>query len=139
MAHKQYVNIAKDYEVHKDTPLKSINHQNKDILKKIIGKDIELKSSYSIQKRKYYVDDVLDMYQESSAGKLIPAFKLFNKKLSDNQQIIINTPTSLIQEKTENGMNKLILNYEHNINIEKGFKHLHKQTQEPLKIYIYYN
>lgn len=136
MAHKQYVDIVKKYEPHKKSPLENINQKNKTILSEVIGKNIEIKSSYAPSKRKYYVNDIEDIFVESSSGKLIPGYKLVNKKLSNSQQITVNAPYVEIETKMNEDKKTLILKYEQEINFERGFKHLHKPTQPPLKIYI---
>lgn len=137
MAHKKRIDYTKyDFDYKSDNPRDKILRTNRDILSKIIGKKVEVKSSYFPQKRLYKVDNIVEASVESSSGSFIPAFRLVDNKVSKDKHIVLNAPTDVIEEKTIDNNTVLVLKYEHELNIEKSFKHLHKNEKPPLMIYI---
>jgi len=139
LAKSKFANILKkDIEQKVISENEKIRIQNKQILKEIIGKKVIIKSSHSKEEREYFVDDIIEVYTEGAQG-LIPAFKLVNKSLAKEQQIVLNYPKVLIdQDELFDGKKFLILEYEPELDIVKSFRHLHKPNREPLLIYIYY-
>ena len=115
-----------------------IKLENMKMLRELVGKKVVIESSGMRGKREYLVNDIGEAYTEGFQG-LVPAFKLINKSLPEDKQIVLNLPKVLIdKDELFDGRKFMLLEYESKLNIVKSFKHLHKPNREPLLIYIYY-
>lgn len=105
----------------------------------LTNKEILIKSNVHFERkeRTYLVNGVKDEFIKSS-GRLIHGFRLINENIPLEEQPLLKYPTSLI-EKEKVGKNKrLVLIYASEINIDRDFRRLHRETKPDVEIYIYY-
>jgi hypothetical protein len=122
------------------SPIQKLNIENLNFLKQeITGKKITLKSNlYQDRKvREYMVKEVREE-RIVSASRSISGIRLYNPDVDKDLQPFLKFPTEKISKTKEANQVKLTLAYRHEINIERSFRHLHKQTRPDLEIYIYY-
>ncbi len=105
----------------------------------LVNKKVLIKSNvYFDRKERAYL--IREVKEESikSMGRLIPGFRLVNDDLPLEEQPVFKYPTSLISKIKEGNRNKLILIYTTELNIDRDFRQLHRETKSDLEIYIYY-
>ena len=105
----------------------------------LVDKKVLIKSNvyFDRKERTYLVREVKEESIKSS-GRLIPGFRLVNDDLPLEEQPIFKYPTSLIEKIKEGNKNKLILIYTSELNIDRDFRQLHRETKSDLEIYVYY-
>lgn len=117
-----------------------LRRDNLEILQdELTDKKVLIKSNvYFDRKERTYL--VREVKEESikSRGRLIPGFRLVNEDVPIDEQPILKYPTSLIEKVKEGNKNKLVLIYTSELNIDRDFRQLHRETKSDLEIYIYY-
>ncbi|MEW6608822.1 MAG: hypothetical protein AB1414_15490 [bacterium] len=127
----------KDREI---DPWAKLRKDNLQILQQeLTDKKVLIKSNvyFDRKERTYLVKEVKEEYIKSK-GRLIPGFRLVNEDVNLEEQPVLKYPTSLI-DKMGTGKNKrLVLSYTSEINFDRDFRQLHRDTRPDLEIYIYY-
>ncbi|MFH1562759.1 MAG: hypothetical protein ABIF11_04985 [Nitrospirota bacterium] len=105
----------------------------------LTDKNVLIKSNvYFDRKERTYL--VKEVKEESikTRGKLIPGIRLVNEEVILEEQPLLKYPTSLIEKVKEGEKNKLVLIYTSELNIDRDFRQLHRETKSDLEIYVYY-
>ena len=105
----------------------------------LTDKKVLIKSNvyFDRKERTYLVGEVKEE-SIKSMGRLIPGFRLVNEDLPLEEQPIFKYPTSLIEKIKEGNKNKLILIYTSELDIDRDFRKLYRETKSDLEIYVYY-
>lgn len=106
----------------------------------ITGKEVVLKSNVHFERkeRAYLVNEVKDDYIKNNKGQLIRGIRLVNSDISIEEQPFLRYPTALIEKTKSDNKHRLILVYASEVQIERDFRSLHRDTKPDLEIYIYY-
>lgn len=106
----------------------------------ITGKEVVLKSNVHFERkeRAYLVNEVKDDYIKNNKGQLIRGIRLVNSDTSTEEQPFLRYPTALIEKTKSDNKHRLILVYASEVQIERDFRSLHRDTKPDLEIYIYY-
>jgi len=138
-----YQFFDEDKEPLKEQNLEALIKLRKDnlqILKEeLTQKQVLIKSNiyFDRKQRSYLVEEIKEEYIKTG-GRLIPGFRLVNENVPVEEQPLLKYPTRLI-EKEKVGKNKrLVLIYGSDINFDRDFRRLHRETKPDLEIYIYY-
>lgn len=117
-----------------------LREENFKLLKEeLTGKAVTIKSSLYFDRkvREYKVVDVRDGHI-LSGNRSVRGFRLVNDDFKEEDQPFFKYPTSKIIKERIGDKWQLILLYEHDVNIDRSFRHLHKRTRPDLVIYICY-
>jgi len=117
-----------------------LRKDNLEILKnELTNKQISIKSNiyWERKERTYLVKEVKEEYIKSG-GRLIPGFRLVNEDVPLEEQPLLKYPTALIKKEKVGTQRRIVLVYASEINFERDFRRLHRETKPDLEIYIYY-
>lgn len=121
-------------------PLVKLRKDNLRLLQEeLTNKEILIKSNVHFERkeRTYLVNEVKND-SIKSGGRLIPGIRLVNESIPLEEQPLLKYPTSLIEKEKVGKNKKIVLSYASEINIDRDFRRLYRETKPDLEIYIYY-
>lgn len=133
----QFNTPIRDEETERLVKLRKDNLQI--LQEELTNKEILINSNiyFERKERTYLVKEVKEEYIKSR-GRLIPGFRLVNEDVPIEEQPLLKYPTSLIEKEKVGNKRRLVLIYAIEINFDRDFRRLHRQTRDDLEIYIYY-
>ncbi|MEW5766584.1 MAG: hypothetical protein AB1797_03015 [bacterium] len=122
------------------SPAQKWREENLKLLQEeLTDREVIMKSNVYFDRnvRKYKVSKVVETTVEAGP-RILFGVRLVNPKANLEEQPFLRYPPSKIIKKKEGDKHKLTLTYPAEIDIERGFRHLHKKTRPDMEIYIYY-